>query len=211
MKKYQIQDIFSAKFPNIIYNTRHEIMTNVIIPLRMHQYFCIGRCGKNVGYRFLYRDKNRKQWYSKQTIIHFGNETGLNRIGIYDPTPNNILLVASMLLIGIQAKHQIFKKSLDIPEEIDFSEVLKLANYIALNAKINIIEKNSKTKYRTLDNAIWRNFEQNTYFEIKDVAAEYLSDHLYSKEDGKFTYAPVASLHPASWYEKNKGQTKLKF
>lgn len=214
MKKYTTQDIVKnlqgIKFPNITYNKRHEIMSNVVIEIAKHQYLCIGRCGNNVGYRFLYRNGNNKQLYSKQRIIHFGNEDCLNRIGIFDATPNNILLVAAFLLTGWQCRLPLFKEGLEVQNLINRTETLNLANYIALNAKVKITDRETQSRYQTLDNALWKSYNLKMYYSIKDTAAAFLGERLYTGVDDKFIYAPANALHAASWYLKRTKQTKLK-
>lgn len=221
MKKYIAQDIVKnlqeIKFPNITYNSRHEIMSNVIIEIAPHEYLCIGKCGHIVGYRYMFR-KNGKHTYTKQIRIKFGNENWLNNIGIYDPTANNILIVAMLLMFNWSRKYKSIPY-LDIPEGMTNTAVLKLTNLLALYLRFNITSKDTNKTYRTYDSALWNELTQSQYFDVKEhapIVAVFakLTKHTDTGTNAllleRFDIKPQKPLHSTSYYRNNAGQRKLK-
>lgn len=221
MKKYIAQDIVKnlqeIKFPNITYNNRHEIMSNVIIEIAPHEYLCIGKCGHIVGYRYMFR-KNGKHTYTKQIKVKFGNETWLNNIGIYDPTANNILIVAMLLMFNWsrQYKNMPF---LEEPEGITNTATFKLTNLLALYLRFNITSTDTNKTYRTYDSALWNELTQTQYFNEKEHAPVVtvfakLTKHTNPSHTASLVAClqikPQKPLHSLSYYRNNAGQRKLK-
>lgn len=214
MKKYTVYNVMEASFPNITYNKRHEIMSNVIIEIDRHQYLCIGRCGQKVGYRFMATNKDGKHIYSKQTIIDFGRDAKLNKAGIYDATPNNILIAAVT-----EALHKDTTRVSKAISKLTLnnSKCTELASHIALWVKLNISESKTGEKYKSIDKALFSvsHGSYDLYYDEKEYAHDMLVSALYNGSfDGcghRFNTEPIKPLHPASWYQKRAGQKAIKF
>lgn len=216
MKKYTAQNVMTATFPNIGYNARHEIMSNVIIEIARHQYLCIGRCGDKVGYRFMITDKNGKHIYSKQNIINFCNHKAINNAGIYDPTPNNILIVA--VIEALDDRGTTSRKFVN-NLQLDEAACDKLAWHIALWVKLNIKNQNTGAQFKTIDKALFEscNGNYNLYYDEKEGAKQMLNLALYGGYNSfescgtRFTVEPLKPLHPAKWYQNKATQKSIKF